>query len=145
MTRRIAVKPASELPPGTREIIEVGRQSIGVLNVDGEYFALRNHCPHQGAPLCLGMVSGTTIPGEPYEYTYGRENEIITCPWHGWEFEIATGASIFNPHRVRVRSYEVTIETPENGSREAWYADEDDPAVPTYDVTVEGGWVIVHI
>ena len=56
------------------------------------------------------MISGTTLPGRPYEYEYGRENEIITCPWHGWQFEIATGASIFNPHRVRVRSYEVTVE-----------------------------------
>ncbi|MEZ4520052.1 MAG: Rieske (2Fe-2S) protein [Thermomicrobiales bacterium] len=104
MPRRIAVKPVSEFPNNSREIIQVGRQSIGVINVDGEFFALRNHCPHQGAPLCLGMISGTTIAGKPYEYNYGRENEIITCPWHGWEFEISTGQSVFNPHRVRVRA-----------------------------------------
>ncbi|MEZ4569221.1 MAG: Rieske (2Fe-2S) protein [Thermomicrobiales bacterium] len=145
MPRRIAVKPVSEFPNNSREIIQVGRQSIGVINVDGEFFALRNHCPHQGAPLCLGMISGTTIAGEPYEYNYGRENEIITCPWHGWEFEISTGQSVFNPHRVRVRSYEVTVERPTEGDQQVWYADEEDPTVPTFDVTVEDGWVIVHV
>lgn len=145
MSRRIPVKPASEFPPNTREIIEVGRQSIGVLNVDGEFFALRNHCPHQGAPLCLGQISGTTLPGKPYSYEYGRENEIITCPWHGWEFEIATGASVFNPHRVRVRSYEVTVDAPPDTCGDFWRPGEDDPSIPTYDVTIEDGWVYVHL
>lgn len=145
MPRRIAVKPAKDFPPNTREVIQVGRQSIGVLNIDGEYFALRNHCPHQGAPLCLGKISGTTLPGEPYTYEYGRENEIITCPWHGWEFEIATGASVFNPHRVRVRSYEVTVETPEHGDEEFWQPGDEDPTIPTFDVSIEDGWVFVHI
>jgi 3-phenylpropionate/trans-cinnamate dioxygenase ferredoxin subunit len=145
MARRIVIKRAVDFPPGSRETVEVGRQSIGVLNVDGTYYALRNHCPHQGAPLCLGLISGTTLPGKPYEYEYGRENEIITCPWHGWQFEIATGASVFNPHRVRVRSYEVTIERSEQLGDGVWYADQEDPSIPIYDVTVEDGWVVVHV
>ena len=120
----------------------MGRFSIGVFNINGEFFALRNYCPHQGAPLCLGIVSGTTLPGEPYTYEYGRENEIVTCPWHGWEFEIATGKSIFNPHRVRVRSYEVTIEPASSIDSDLWNVDDPDPAIPTYDVTVEDGWVV---
>jgi 3-phenylpropionate/trans-cinnamate dioxygenase ferredoxin subunit len=143
--RRIVVKRAANFPPGSRQIIAVGRQSIGVLNVDGIYYALRNHCPHQGAPLCLGMISGTTLAGRPYEYEYGRENEIITCPWHGWQFEIATGASVFNPHRVRVRSYEVTVERAKELEDGVWFADQDDPSIPTYDVSVEDGWVVVHV
>jgi len=145
MPRRVAVKPVREFPPNTREIIQVGRQSIGVFNVDGEFFALRNHCPHQGAPLCLGMISGTTLPGKPYEYEYGRENEIITCPWHGWEFELATGASVFNPHRVRVRSYAVTVEAPADNAGVFWRPGDEDPTIPTYEVSVEEGWVFVHV
>ena len=80
MTRRIAVKPARDFPPNTREVITVGRQSIGVLNIEGEFFALRNHCPHQGAPLCLGMISGTTLPGEPYEYELwpGKRDHLLS-------------------------------------------------------------------
>jgi 3-phenylpropionate/trans-cinnamate dioxygenase ferredoxin subunit len=142
--RNIPVKRLSEFPPGSRAIISIGRQSIGVFNIDGALFALRNHCPHQGAPLCLGIVSGTTLTGEPYQYDYGRENEIITCPWHGWEFEIASGKSIFNPHRVRVRRYEVTVENVPASADGIWFEDDEDPVVPTYDVSIEDGWVVVH-
>ncbi len=145
MPRKIPVKPLSDFPPGSRTVIEVGRQSIGVLNVDGSLFALRNHCPHQGAPLCLGRISGTTIAGAPYEYVYGRENEIITCPWHGWEFEIATGKSVFNPHRVRVRRYDVTVERARADAEDVWFEGEEDPVIPTYEVTVENEWVVVHV
>jgi hypothetical protein len=57
------------------------------------------------------------------------EGEILRCLWHGWEFDLTSGRSIFNPHRMRVRTYEVTIE-----------ADEDE-AVEAYPVTVEDGVV----
>ena len=49
---------ASELPPGTRRIFEAEGRSIGVFNVNGSYYALRNSCPHQAAPLCRGTVTG---------------------------------------------------------------------------------------
>jgi nitrite reductase/ring-hydroxylating ferredoxin subunit len=135
MTSKYVVCRLSELPPGDRRIITVGGRSIGVLNVDGALYALRNSCPHQNAPLCLGRVQGTTLALEPYKYVYGRENEIIKCPWHGWEFEIATGRSVFNPHKVRVKTYEVTVEPPE----------EEDPQVETFPVTIEDGFVVVHV
>lgn len=124
----------SELPPGQRRIVTLAGRSIGVLNINGSLHALRNSCPHQNAPLCLGVIRGTTLPSKPYEVLYGREDEIIKCPWHGWEFEIATGRSVFNPHKVHVRTYEVTVERPED----------DDPQIETYPVTIEDGWVVVH-
>lgn len=139
VTRRIVVKPASEFPPGTREIIQVGRQSIGVFNVDGEYFALRNHCPHQGAPLCLGRLMGKVTADVPFQVEYSERDTVVKCPWHGWEFDITSGESVFNPHRVRVRSYEVTVEPAEDDE------DEEDPTVDTYPVTVEDGLVILHV
>lgn len=128
----------SEFPPGTRRIVEVNGASIGVFNIKGAFHALRNSCPHHGAPLCLGKVLGTPIASRPYEITYGREDEIIKCPWHGWEFEISSGRSVFNPHKVRVKTYEVTVEQPDE-------VEEEDPSVDTFPVTVEDGLVIVHV
>ena len=124
----------SELPPGDRRIVRVGGRSIGVFNVEGEFFALRNRCPHQGAPLCLGSIGGTAAESAPGEYSWGREGEIVRCPWHGWEFDIKTGRSIFNPHQTKVRSYEVTV------SRE----EEIDDRVEMYAVSVEDGVILLH-
>lgn len=131
---RYVVGRATDLPPGSRRIVTAGERSIGVFNIRGRYYALRNRCPHQGAPLCLGKIKGTTLPGPPYEYVYGREDEIIQCPWHGWEFEIATGRTYFNPHKMRAKTYAVTIGRP----------DEGDVALETYAVTTEDGLVILH-
>jgi nitrite reductase (NADH) small subunit len=128
------VAPASELPPGGRKIVEADGRSIGVFNVEGKFYALRNSCPHQGAPLCLGSIGGTMVESEPGEYRWDREGEILRCPWHGWEFDLTNGRSIFNPHRMRVRSYEVSV----LDLRDA------DPGVETFPVSVEGGLVVVH-
>ncbi len=132
---RHVVGRVSELSPGERKIVEVRGRSIGVFNVHGEYYALRNVCPHQAAPLCLGSIKGMTMPSKPSEYIWGREGEILRCPWHGWEFDIITGRSIFNPHRTRVKTYEVTVETDRD----------EDESVETYPVTVEDGLVILHV
>lgn len=131
MAERYVVCRVEELPPGSRKIVCVGGRSIGVFNVHGHFYAIKNTCPHQGAPLCLGKVTGTTLPSPVGEYRWGREGEIIRCPWHGWEFDITTGRSVFNPHRMRVKTYEVTVEP-------------EDPSVETYQVTVERNLVILH-
>jgi len=144
---RHVVSKVSELPPGERKIVEVGGRSIGVFNVHGAFYALRNTCPHQAAPLCRGPITGTTLPSQPGEYIWAKDGEIIRCPWHGWEFDITTGRSVFNPHRLRVKTYEVTIETdaPEAGQAAADHGnEEDDESVETYPVTVEDGLVILH-
>lgn len=154
MARHVVCK-VSELQPGERKIVEINRRSIGVFNVHGSYYAIRNLCPHQSAPLCRGPITGTTLPSQPGEYIWAKDGEIVRCPWHGWEFDITTGRSIFNPHRMRVKTYEVTVEaeapaagapeadTPEANAPEA-HAPEEDESVETYPVTVEDGWVILH-
>jgi len=106
----------SELPPGERIIVEIGNKSIGVFNVHGEFFALRNTCPHEGAELCKGTITGMNLPSEVGEYNWVRDGEIIRCPWHAWEFDIKTGKSIFNPHKVRVKCYDVEVEGSEEKS-----------------------------
>lgn len=136
-TKKIPVARVQEFPPGARRIIDVDGRSIGVLNVDGEYFALRNSCPHQGAPLCLGRVTGTSVGSTAYERVYSREGEILKCPWHGWEFELATGRSVFNPHKIRTKTYEVTVEIPDD--------DDEDPSIDTFPVTIEQGVVMLHV
>ena len=127
---KYVVGTTEEIGPGARKIVEVNGISIGVFNVNGTYYALRNRCPHQGAPLCLGSVKGTTLPSQPGEYVWAREGEILRCPWHGWEFDITTGRSVCNPRRTRVRSYDVTVEP-------------TDPSIETYPVAVQAGNVVL--
>ncbi|MGH2533039.1 MAG: Rieske (2Fe-2S) protein [Thermomicrobiales bacterium] len=131
-----------ELPPGERVIVQVEGRSIGVFNVQGHYFALRNSCPHQAAPLCLGSIKGMTMPSKPGEYIWAREGEILRCPWHGWEFDITTGRSIFNPHKTRVKTYDVTVESHPPAKTETV---PDDESVETYRVTVEEDVIILYV
>jgi nitrite reductase/ring-hydroxylating ferredoxin subunit len=107
---KYAVARADEIPPGGRKIVEVAGRSIGIFNVGGEFFAIRNQCPHAGGPLCEGVLSGFVRSKEPGEYTYIRKGEIIRCPWHQWEFDVRTGQSWFDPVKTRVRSYEARVE-----------------------------------
>lgn len=107
---KYVVATVDEIPPGGRKVVEVGGRSIGVFNLGGEFFALRNSCPHEGGPLCVGPICGFIFAETPGEYQYSRQGEILRCPWHGWEFDIRTGQSWFDPAKVRVRRYEVTLE-----------------------------------
>jgi nitrite reductase/ring-hydroxylating ferredoxin subunit len=58
--------------------------------------------------VCLGRVLGTTQPSNVYEFQYAQEGQILRCPWHGWEYDITTGQSVFDA-RVKVVSYPVEI------------------------------------
>ncbi len=107
--RKQIVIGRADLQPGERRIVEVDGRSIGIFNVNGEYFALHNRCPHMGGNLCEGPVTGTTLSGDSAEFVYGREGEILRCAWHGWEFEIETGQSLADG-RIKARCYSVTIE-----------------------------------
>ena len=108
--RVVRVAGADEIAPGERKIVECAGRSIGVFNLGGEYAALRNRCPHQGGPLCSGMLFGALAAAGPGEYDHGRPGEIIRCPWHGWEFDVRTGRSWFDPQGVRVRRYPARLQ-----------------------------------
>ena len=108
--RRTFVATVDEIPPGAMRLALVGRQGIGVYNVKGTFYALSNHCPHRGAPLCLGEVDGTVqTGGDPYQLEWERDNEFVRCPWHGWEFEIATGQARAVAD-YRAKSWKVTVD-----------------------------------
>jgi nitrite reductase/ring-hydroxylating ferredoxin subunit len=146
MPKAHPVCDTAQIPPGGRKIVEIAGKSIGVFNVHGQYYALRNICPHQFAPLCLGKITGTTRPGAVGEYHWEKEGEIIRCPWHGWEFDIRSGHSVFNPHKVRAKSYKVTVERPDGTRAEQEISfDAPDPAVESFAVTAEAGMVYVHV
>ena len=148
MTRHV-VASVDEIPPSKRKIVEIAGRSIGVFNVAGEFFALRNRCPHQGGPLCVGPLGGFVSSTGPGDYSVSRRGEILRCPWHGWEFDIRTGRSWCDPDRLRVRRYDVSVESGDA------LATEGDPAmggkVPgpytaeTYPVTAEGHYLVVEI
>lgn len=146
MPQPYPVCKSAELPPGAKKILQAGNKSVGVFNVHGKYYALRNSCPHQFAPLCLGRVTGTTAPSKVGEYIWEKDGEIVRCPWHGWEFDITTGRSIFNPHKVRVKTYDVTVELPDGSQKkQTLSANDPDPGIETFPVTLEEGVIVVHV
>ena len=150
--RRHVVARAADVPPGGRTIVRVAGREIGLFNVGGEYFALRNRCPHQGGPLCTGRLSGWLESGEVGRYDYSRPGEVLRCPWHGWEFDVRTGQSWFDPLRTRVRSYDVAVVP---GSRLAGESEAEAEAegglrkgpyvAETYPVTVEDEYLVVEL
>lgn len=109
MTRKQYACATSDIPPKGAKIVDLQSRSIGIFNVNGRYHALLNVCPHRGAALCEGPVSGTTCPTEGRAFIYGRENEIVRCAWHGWEFDIRTGEFLVNP-KIKARTYPVSVE-----------------------------------
>lgn len=106
--RKYAVARTEEIPPGARRIIAVEGRSIGIFNIHGRFVAVLNICPHELAPVCLGRLGGTTLTSAPGEWVWGRDGEILACPWHGWEFDLLTGACLTDKRRLRM--YEVTVE-----------------------------------
>ncbi len=98
-----------EIPPGGRKLVTVGKIQLGIFNVAGKFFAYRNVCPHGGAPVCTGKISGTTLPSLVYEYDYGHQGCILRCPWHGWEFDLRTGRHLVD-EGTRLKRIDVQLE-----------------------------------
>jgi len=99
---------ASALAPGERLIVELGGRSVGVFNIDGQFYALHNRCPHAGGALCLGPLTGTTLPTTRREYVYSQAGRVLRCAWHGWEFEVASGRCLADP-KLRARTFPVAV------------------------------------
>jgi nitrite reductase/ring-hydroxylating ferredoxin subunit len=89
----IRIGAPGDLPPGTLiEIIQDG-EPYAVCNIDGRVHAMAGVCPHQGGPLGEGALEGS----------------LVTCPWHSWQFDPATGVCAFN-EEVRIPVYPVRVE-----------------------------------
>ncbi|MBI4373201.1 MAG: Rieske (2Fe-2S) protein [Candidatus Omnitrophica bacterium] len=89
----IKVATKSEIESGGGKKVEVGGKEIALFNIDGKFYAMDDTCAHQGGPLSEGSV----------------ENQIVTCPWHAWEYDVTTGGCLTNPG-VTQNQYEVKVE-----------------------------------
>ena len=135
-----------ELPPGDMKIIEVSGREIGVFNVAGEFYALQNYCPHRGAPLCEGRVTGLRKGPEPGKYEIERRGEIIRCPWHGYEFDITDGEFIIDSSKIRSRTYDVNVESPTDvEDLIVCEFGEEEPEADTYPVSVEDNLIVIEV
>lgn len=114
MAREYYVARVGEIPEGSHRLVEVNGRKVGVFNVRGHYYGLPSFCIHQGGPLCKGVVSGTVVAGEHtnWQLQWEYDGEIISCPWHGLEFNITTGECLAFP-RCHLRVYSVIVENGE--------------------------------
>ncbi|MBN8925811.1 MAG: 2Fe-2S ferredoxin [Rhodospirillales bacterium 69-11] len=132
------IATVAEIPPGSRKLVTVRGRPIAVFNLGGEFFGLFNRCPHQGGPMCEGIVTGLIAADEPGQYSYARDGEILRCPWHGWEFDIRTGQSVIDPAKINLRRYNVEVATGETVADGPYVAE-------TVPVTVENDYVVVDV
>jgi nitrite reductase/ring-hydroxylating ferredoxin subunit len=105
--KSVTVCPSEDLQPGQRKVVKVDGSEIAIFNQNGRLYAVRNKCPHQGVSMVYGTIDGTMLPSDPHTYEYGRHNEILRCPLHGWGFDIKTGESLFDAEKCKLKTYEV--------------------------------------
>ena len=135
------VARTDEIPPGERMIVEVEGRKVGVFNVDGTYVAFLHRCPHMGGPLCDGQVIGLVESSGPGDVRLDDGRKFLTCPLHGWEFDVHTGQSYFDPKRVRARRYPVEVRS---GAEVTGGERVPGPyTAETFDVVVDSDYVVV--
>ena len=93
MGQTTKVATTIEIPKGTGKVIEIGGKTLAIFNCDGTFYAIDNTCKHRGGPLGEGSLSGTTV----------------TCPWHGWTYDVTSGACGMNPS-LTLQTYDVKVE-----------------------------------
>jgi nitrite reductase (NADH) small subunit len=106
-----------DVVPGRATIVEVHGVEVGLFRVDDAIYAVRNFCPHRGAPVCRGHLGGTMLPSRPGAFEFGLEGRVLHCPWHHWEYDVTTGESVFGVSKSRLVTYQVeTYEVEESGA-----------------------------
>lgn len=89
----VKVASRGEIPEGNGKMVEAEGKKIALFNAGGKFYAIGNECKHRGGPLAEGDLDGIHV----------------TCPWHGWEYDITTGESLDDPG-VRVGCFAVKVE-----------------------------------
>ena len=93
MPNFVKVASTIDLNPGENKVVSVNGTEVALFNVDGEFFATSNVCLHRGGPLGEGFL----------------ESDVVTCPWHGWRYNVKTGENVTIP-TAKVASYKVKVE-----------------------------------
>jgi nitrite reductase (NADH) small subunit len=88
----VTVARVEDLPPGTVRAIRVGEDEIALAHCDGGFYATQGHCIHLQGPLGEGALEGC----------------VLTCPWHGWQYDVRTGENEFD-RAIQLRTYEVEV------------------------------------
>ena len=102
--------PLADAPAqGERRMVELGGHRIGLYRVGDELHALADRCPHRGAPLCSSGRVATGIELRDGRPALGRRDALVRCPWHKWDFDIATGRCAVDA-KLRVRRYAVHVD-----------------------------------
>lgn len=91
---RVRVLKVGELGPGRMACVEVDGLPVALANVDGTIYAFSDTCRHEGGPLSAGALVGDTV----------------SCPWHGWTYDVRSGKSLVPPIGLRIPTYPVSIE-----------------------------------
>lgn len=94
MSEHVKVAQIDQLSPGKGLLVKVKGREVALFNVDGFYYAISNSCPHSTGPLAEGRLYG----------------QIVTCPWHGAQFDVTTGQLCSGPATTSVITYPVRIE-----------------------------------
>lgn len=107
------VASIDELEEGERIVTQLEGREICIFNIDGDYYAYTNWCAHQAGPVCEGNITGTMEACFDEEMldiqlSYEKENRILNCPWHGWEYDIISGECL-SRKKVRLPQYPVTV------------------------------------
>lgn len=85
---------SSEVPPGERIFLEIGKASIVLFNIAGTYYAIADVCSHDDGPVGEGEL----------------ENTVITCPRHGAKFDVKTGHAVGMPAIEDIPAYPVRVQ-----------------------------------
>lgn len=102
--------PIEELPAGQMRAVKVGGVSILIIHTDdGSLHALRNVCAHQGAKLEHGPLQRAVSSDGLGSYALA-DDYVVRCPWHGFEYDAASGRALADPDHCRVRAYRVSVE-----------------------------------
>lgn len=110
MSARIDLGAVEEFEEGVLQVRQVSSRQIGVARWQGKFYALRNICPHQSAPLCAGRLLSGIREGDQVGIIEADDGApVVTCPWHGWEFHLDSGESLWDA-KYRVRAYSVAVE-----------------------------------
>lgn len=88
----LRVLKTNEVPKGMIRELQIDGKVIALANVDGKFYAIDNVCLHRGGPLAEGEMAGTSV----------------TCPWHGWQYDVTTGKSLMNS-AVGVKTYPIEV------------------------------------
>jgi nitrite reductase (NADH) small subunit/3-phenylpropionate/trans-cinnamate dioxygenase ferredoxin subunit len=93
MPQFVTIGKVSDLNPGQGKVVEAEGKVIALFNVGGTFHAIDNTCKHRGGPLGEGELEGS----------------VVTCPWHGWQYDVTNGKCVFNPG-VTVTCFETRVE-----------------------------------